>query len=327
MGQTILVTGGAGYIGSHVVQKLCDDGHKVVVLDHSPKERSQNADFRASLVRGDICDPFFVDLAFKLAGGDGAVDTVFHFAALKAVGKSMEDPGLYARVNIAGTMNLLEQCVRRRVRSFIFSSSCAVYGVPQQIPMQEDHPQEPANFYGHTKKVIEENLAWFSQLCGLRYSSLRYFNAAGYDLSGRIRQPEKNPTNLCPIIMEVAAGIRDKVEVYGDDYDTPDGTGVRDYIHVDDLVRAHIDAMLYTRERDLDLVVNLGTGRGYSVLEMIAAAELALGKPIPHELVGRRDGDPATLVAGSDLARAELLWEARHSDLPTIFESMLRVYT
>jgi UDP-glucose 4-epimerase len=319
--QKILVTGGAGYIGSHVVQQLCDDSWEVVILDNFSTGRRENVDRRAEVVEGDILNSEDLDLA--LADNIGVV---FHFAAWKAAGESMVDPGKYAWNNICGTVNLLNSMLRHKVSRFIFSSSAAVYGTPQYLPADEAHPVDPTNYYGYTKLAIEQNLRWYSQLMGLRYAALRYFNATGYDLSGRIKGRETNPANLSPVIMEVAAGERDKVQIFGTDYDTRDGTGVRDYIHVVDLVTAHVAAMDYICVKEEDLVINLGTGIGHSVLDMIAAAEKATGKPIPYEVRPRREGDPAELIASCDLAGKLLGWKARHSDLDTIFKSMCHVY-
>lgn len=316
-----LVTGGAGYIGSHVVYRLCDAGHHVVVLDNLSLGRRENVDPRAQFVEGDVREPADLERAFS-----EPVDVVFHFAAWKAAGESMVDPAKYATNNICGTLTLLNAMLARGVRHFVFSSSAAVYGEPAYLPADEQHPLAPANYYGYTKLAIEENLRWYSRLKGLRYAALRYFNATGYDLQGRVRGRERNPANLSPIVMEVAAGERSALQVYGDDYDTPDGTCIRDYIHVNDLAEAHLKAMEYLFRHDEDLVVNLGTARGHSVLEVIHAAEAATGRSIPYEVVGRRPGDPQMLVAACALAEERLGWKAVHSDLETIFRSMVPVY-
>ncbi len=318
---TALVTGGAGYIGSHVVYRLCDAGHRVVIFDNLSTGLRENVDPRATLVEGDLLVPDELRRAFA-----HDVDVVFHFAAWKAAGESMVDPAKYATNNICGTLALLNAMLTHGVRRFVFSSSAAVYGEPAYLPIDERHPLDPTNYYGYTKLAIEENLRWYSRLKGVRYAALRYFNATGYDLQGRISGRERNPANLSPLVMEAAAGLRPGLQVYGDDYDTPDGTCVRDYIHVDDLAEAHLLAMEYLTEHDRDLVVNLGTSTGHSVLEVIRAAESVTGRAVPYEVVGRRAGDPQTLVAGCALAEEVLGWKARHSDLATIFRSMQPLY-
>lgn len=317
----ILVTGGAGYIGSHIVRDLCDDGHIVTVLDNLSLGSEDNVDNRAELVVGDILNKDDLDKIFSKN-----IDVVFHFAAWKAAGESMIDPIKFSENNITGTLRLIEALVKHDVKYIVFSSSCAIYGVPQYLPLDEKHPKQPENYYGYTKLAIEENLEWYSKLKDIRYAALRYFNATGYDVKGQIRGREHSPTNLCPIIMEVASGERDKMEVYGNDYNTPDGTCIRDYIHVNDLSKAHLLAMDYIRDKNEDLAVNLGTGKGYSVLEMIDAAGKVVGKEINFEIVPRRPGDPDDLYASTELAGKKLNWKAGHSDLDTIFSSMIPVY-
>jgi UDP-glucose 4-epimerase len=238
----------------------------------------------------------------------------------------MIEPLKFSENNITGTLRLIDALVRHDVKYLVFSSSCAIYGVPQYLPLDEKHPKQPENYYGYTKLAIEENLEWYSRLKDIRYAALRYFNATGYDVKGQIRGKENKPTNLCPIIMEVASGMRDKMDVYGNDYNTPDGTCIRDYIHVNDLSKAHLLAMDYIRDNNEDLVVNLGTGKGYSVLEMIDAAAKVVGKEINFEIVPRRPGDPDDLYASTDLASELLKWKTGHSDLNTIFSSMKPVY-
>lgn len=317
----ILVTGGAGYIGSHCVKELCAAGQRITILDNFSLGLHENIDPRVEgVIEGDIRSD--ADLDQALAG----CEAVFHFAAWKAAGESMTDPGKYANNNICGTLNLLNAMVRHKVKFLVFSSSAAVYGNPQYLPIDEKHPTNPENYYGYTKLAIEENLRWYSQLKGIHFAALRYFNATGYDVDGQVRGKEKNPANLSPVVMETAAGMRAKMQVFGDDYDTKDGTCFRDYIHVNDLATAHLLAMNYIREHDDNLVVNLGTGSGHTVLEVIEAARKVTGREIPYEIVGRRAGDPTGLVASCDLAREVLRWEARYSDLETIFRTMARVY-
>ncbi len=317
----ILVTGGAGYIGCHVVQRLLDDSHKVLVFDNFATGERENIDPRAEVITGDVRSHKDLSSAFT-----DDIGMVFHFAALKAAGESMVKPGEFADNNITGTLNLIEHATSAGVSGFVFSSSAAVYGTPERVPLDETHPTRPDNYYGYTKLAIEENLGWYDKLKGLKFAALRYFNATGYDLSGRISLPEKNPGKLCPILMEVASGARESLQVFGDDYDTEDGTCVRDYIHVDDLVDAHIRAMNYLLEKSKSITVNLGTGSGYSVLEMLKALEKVCGKAIPHQITKRRPGDPPILIATSDRAKQALGWEAIHSDIETIFKSMCRIY-
>jgi UDP-glucose 4-epimerase len=320
-GYSILVTGGAGYIGSHVVHLLCDKGHRVIILDNFSLGCEENVDPRAEVIKGDILNT--ADLERALNTG---IDVVFHFAAWKAAGESMIDPGKYAVNNISGTINLLNAMLENNVCNCVFSSSAAVYGNPEYLPVDEKHPQNPANYYGYTKLAIEQNLYWYSKIRNIRYTALRYFNATGYDINGRIRGKEKNPANLTPIVMEVAAGLRDKMQVFGNDFDTRDGTCIRDYIHVNDLATAHLKAMEYLLNEKKNLVVNLGTGEGQTVLEMIHTAREVTNREIKYEITGRRAGDPQELIASSDLAKEILDWQAEYSDLKTILESMKKVY-
>ncbi len=317
----ILVTGGAGYIGSHLVHDLVEAGHEVIVLDNLSLGREENVPPQVKLIVGDVHNHEDLEQAFARP-----VDVVFHFAAWKAAGESMLNPSKYAQNNICGTLSLIDACVNHGVNYFVFSSSAAVYGDPQYLPIDEKHPTKPVNYYGYTKLAIEENLEWYSKLKGLKYACLRYFNATGYDIKGRVRGKEKNPANLSPVVMETIAGIREKMQVFGNDYPTPDGTGIRDYIHVNDLASAHILAMEYLLKNNQNLVVNLGTGRGHSVLDVIKAAEKVTGKKVNYEIVDRRPGDPPELVASCDLAFQLLGWKAQFSDLETIFKSMMPVY-
>ncbi len=317
----VLVTGGAGYIGSHAVADLCDKGHEVTVFDDLSLGLRENVDERAAFVRGSTLNPDDLEKALG-----NSYDAVMHFAAWKAAGESMLKPEKYSRNNLVGTINLLNAIVRHGVKMFVFSSSAAVYGYPKYLPVDENHSLDPINYYGFTKLEIERILRWYSVLKDLRFAALRYFNAAGYDVRGRVRGKEKNPANLLPIVMEVAAGSRERLEVYGDDYETRDGTGVRDYIHVNDLASAHVLALDYLSEKNRDLTVNLATGIGFSVLEVIAKAREVTGREIPYTIVDRRPGDPAELVATSNIAQKLLGWEVKHSDLETILSSMWSVY-
>lgn len=321
MKSNILIIGGAGYIGSHIVHHLVELGHNTIVFDNLSTGLKQNLHPDSKFVQGDILSEKDLQSIFK-----EKIDVVFHFAALKAAGDSMFHPTKFAQGNISGSINILKAMVDNKVDKIIFSSSAAVYGEPQYLPIDEEHPKDPTNYYGYTKLAIEENLRWFNKLKNIKYASLRYFNATGYDVRGRVTGQEKDTTNLSPLVMEVAAGMREKLLVFGDDYNTEDGTCIRDYIHVNDLSDAHIKAMNYLIDKNESLTVNLGTNKGSSVFQVIGAAQNAIGKNIKYEVVGRRAGDPANLVASYARAKELLNWEAKYSDLSTIFESMKKVY-
>ena len=237
----------------------------------------------------------------------------------------MQFPQKYSENNITGTLSVLETMHENNVKHIIFSSTAAVYGEPEYLPLDEKHPLKPINFYGYTKLSAENLLEWYKELMGISYISLRYFNAAGYDASGRIKYLEKNPQNLIPIIMEVAAGKRDKVDVFGDNYDTPDGTGIRDYIHVSDLVKAHLNA-LELIQTNQSALINLGSDQQYSVMDVIKIAEKISGKDIPYNIVQRRKGDPAKIYASTAYAKKILNWSAEHSSLENIIETTWRIY-
>ena len=317
----ILVTGGAGYIGSHVVLDLLEADHDVIILDDLSLGVELNIHSDAQFIFGSTLDNEALKVCFR-----DQVDAVIHLAAFKAAGESMTDPEKYSKNNISGTINLLNAMTDHGVHTFVFSSSAAVYGYPEYLPIDEDHPTDPINYYGFTKLVIESFLEWYGKLRGLKYVSLRYFNAAGYDPKGRILGLEQNPANLLPIVMEVASGERDKMEVFGDDYDTPDGTGVRDYIHVSDLASAHVKALDYLQSGD-SIMVNLATGEGYSVLDVIEKAREITGHPIPYEITARREGDPAKLIATSESAGELLDWEPKLSDLESLLKTTWRIYS
>ncbi len=318
----VLVIGGAGYIGSHTVLELCENGHSVAVFDNLSTGHLINIDSRAEFIQGDILNNDDLKDVFN-----GKFDAVFHFAALKAAGESMLEPGKYATSNITGTINILNQMVENNVTNFIFSSTAAVYGMPEYLPVDENHPINPINFYGHTKLAIENLLHWYSKLKGIRFGALRYFNAAGYDINGRIKGLEKNPANLLPIVLETAIGKRDSMDIYGDDYNTPDGTGIRDYIHVNDLATAHLRTLNYIVKTKENLTLNLATGKGYSVLEVIEKMQEIIGKNINYKIIDRRPGDPAELIAVSKLANEYLNWECNYSDIKTILQSMWDIYS
>ncbi len=315
----ILVTGGAGYIGSHVVLALCECRYDVVVLDDLSSGNREAVDDRAEFIQGSTLNNDNVATALN------GVDAVIHLAAFKAAGESMIDPGKYSQNNISGTISLLNAMITHEVDKFIFSSTAAVYGYPKYLPLDENHPLEPINYYGFTKLEIERILKWYGELKGLKYATLRYFNAAGYDPQRRIQFLEKNPANLIPIVMEVASGRREKMEVFGNDYDTTDGTGVRDYIHVTDLATAHVKAIEYLNENE-SIILNLATGESHSVLDVINKTKEISGKNIPYHIVDRRPGDPAELYARTTLAFDQLDWKANHSGLKSLIETTWQVY-
>lgn len=317
----ILVIGGAGYIGSHVTRAFLDSGHGVTVFDNLSSGSAMNLFDEAEFVHGDIAHP--VQLRKVMAGGfDGCV----HLAALKAAGVSMTDPGGYAEANISGTIDILNAALDTGLPRVIFSSSAAIFGSPRYLPIDEDHPKDPENFYGFTKLEIERLLEWYDRLKGLKFAAIRYFNAAGYDVDGRIGGLERHPENLLPVVMEVAAGVRKELSIFGNDYPTRDGTCIRDYVHVGDLARAHVSALEYIVRDGESLAVNLGSEHGVSVLEMVEQARKVTGRDIPAVITPRRPGDPAELVASSSRARELLGWEPRFSDTATLIESTWRVY-
>ncbi|NOZ74979.1 MAG: UDP-glucose 4-epimerase GalE [FCB group bacterium] len=318
----LLVTGGAGYIGSHVVMDCCDAGHDVVVYDDLSLGFRENVDPRATFIQGSTLDRERL-LSLCRTGQFGGV---IHLAAWKAAGESMLNPGKYLRNNLNGTYTLLDVILATGIPYFVFSSTAAVYGFPEYLPIDENHPTKPINYYGYTKLAIEKNLHWLDELSGLRFAALRYFNAAGYDVKHRIHCKERNPANLLPIVMEVASGKREFFEVFGNDYDTSDGTGVRDYIHVNDLASAHVQALNRLESSNKSLMVNLATGEGYSVLEVVKMAEEISGAAVPYKVVDRRPGDPDKLVAVSNRANELLHWKPQYSDLRTLLSSMWPLY-
>jgi len=318
----LLITGGAGYIGSHVVLAALDQGCNVTVIDNLSTGVEQNINEKTRFVLGSISSKAELFKLFK----NNKYDAVIHLAGSKAAGDSMLNPSKYAEDNIMYGLNLINACIENGIKIFIFSSSAAVYGKPKYIPIDENHPLIPYNYYGYTKLVIEENLKWFSMLKKIQFASLRYFNAAGYDVKNRINGIEKNPQNLIPIVMETAIGRRKKVKIYGKDYKTIDGTGVRDYVHVNDLARAHLKAIDYILSKEKDLTINLGTENGYSVLEIINKTMHKSKKTIGFNFENRRIGDSDVLISKSSLAKELINWEARYSDLDTIISSTWQVY-
>jgi UDP-glucose 4-epimerase len=317
----ILIVGGAGYIGSHVARAFLDEGYSVTVLDNLSSGRRQNLFSEAEFIEGDILD--YDGLRAAMGAG---FDALVHLAAFKAAGESMIRPEKYSVNNIIGAINLLNAACETGVRKFVFSSSAAVYGDPVYVPVDEKHPTIPINYYGFTKLEIERFLEWYDRLKGIKYAALRYFNAAGYDVAGRLFGLEKNPENLLPVVMEAAAGMRDGVSIFGQDYDTPDGTGVRDYVHVSDLADAHVAAFKYLEKTGESLMVNLGSENGISVKEMIDTARSVSGRPIQVKNAPRRPGDAAKMIASSAKALEALGWKAKRSDVKTLIESTWNVY-
>ncbi|MCI7441411.1 MAG: UDP-glucose 4-epimerase GalE [Treponema sp.] len=317
----VLVIGGAGYIGSHVVKELMAKGHQITVFDNLSSGLKQNLFKGNGFIKGDILNIKALDKAFAKG-----FDAFIHLAAFKAAGESMVCPEKYSVNNISGTINILNSAVSHGCLKMVFSSSAATFGEPQYLPIDENHPQNPENYYGFTKLEIERFMGWYDKIRGLKFAALRYFNAAGYDPEGVLYGLEKNPANLLPVMMEVAAGIREKLKVFGNDYPTRDGTCIRDYIHVTDLARAHVMALEYISSKNESLTLNLGTGNGITVTEMLAATRRITGKEIPADYVERRAGDPAQLTAKSDLAFEKLGWKAEYSDVDTLIDSTWKAY-
>ena len=317
----VLVIGGAGYIGSHVVKEMMKAGHEVTVFDNLSSGLRCNLFPKNGFIYGNILIPTEIEAAFAQG-----FDAFVHLAAFKAAGESMEKPEKYSVNNITGTLNIMNAALKYNCKKMIFSSSAAVFGAPEYLPIDEDHPKNPENYYGFTKLEIERFMGWYDKLKGLRFGALRYFNAAGYDPDGEIRGLEQNPANLLPRVMEVAAGMKPGMKVFGTDYDTRDGTCIRDYVHVTDLARAHVMALDYITKNDKSITVNLGTEEGTTVKEIIDAARKITGKEIPCEDVERRPGDPACLYAKSTKAKELLGWEPKYSDVDTLVKTTWEVY-
>ncbi len=309
----ILVIGGAGYIGSHMVKYLLQNGEKPLVLDNLELGHRQ-AVKGADLVQGDLRDRGMLDRLFK----ETEIECVMHFAAYASVGDSVENPAKYYDNNVNGCFNLLEAMRAAGVKQMIFSSSAATYGEPTQIPIPEDHIQFPTNPYGETKLVMERMLKWYYGAYGIRSISLRYFNAAGADPDGELGEDHEPEQHIIPVILQTALGKRETTKVFGTDWDTPDGTCIRDYIHVVDLADAHLRALNALRSGPTTSAYNLGNGEGFSVKQVIETCEKVVGRPIPSVAAPRRAGDPARLVASSDKIRKELGWSPRYPDLETI---------
>ncbi len=318
MSQSILVTGGAGYVGSHACKALARAGYRPVVFDNLSRGRRAAVRW-GPLIEGELADR--TRLAAALA--EHRVSAVMHFAAYAYVGESVADPALYYRNNLGGTLTLLEAMRDAGVGQIVFSSTCAIYGIPDAVPIAENAAQHPVNPYGETKLAIERALHWYGEAYGMRTATLRYFNAAGADAEGEIGECHEPETHLVPLVLQAALGQRPQLDIYGTDYPTPDGTAIRDYVHVDDLAIAHLRALERLRDGSASLAVNLGTGSGHSVRQVIAASERVSGRRVPVRPAPRRPGDPPALVADPGLAAELLGWRAQYSDLDTIIRTAL----
>jgi UDP-glucose 4-epimerase len=312
MSGRFLVTGGAGYVGSHLVLALAERGEEVVVLDDLRQGHRAAVPAGIRVIEAGAGDPAALDALL----GEGQWDAVFHFAALSLVGESMREPFRYLTENTTAGVRLIEACVRHGVRRFVLSSTAALFGTPETIPIPEQARVDPGSPYGESKWMIERALFWADRIHGLRSACLRYFNAAGADADGRLGEDHRPETHLIPLTIDAALGRRTALEVFGNDYATPDGTCIRDYIHVSDLAEAHLLALRQLDERSV--TYNLGNGRGYSVLEVIAAVEAVTGRKVPYRFAPRRPGDPPVLVASSELIRRETGWTPRLGGLHDI---------
>ena len=315
----ILVVGGAGYIGSHVNKELNKQGYKTLVLDNLSTGKKELIKW-GEFVEADLADKNKLLEIFNKY----KIEAVMHFAASKAAGESVEDPAKYYRNNVVNTLNLLEAMKEKGVKYFIFSSSAAVYGVPQYMPIDEKHPLNPINPYGQTKYIVEKMLADFETAYGLKYVALRYFNACGADLDGETGEWQGSSQNLIPLVLDVVIGARSEIGIFGTDYQTPDGTCVRDYIHVSDLASAHVLALKNLLDTSKSEIYNLGNGRGFSVREVMAAVKKITGKELKVVETERRAGDPAILVASSVKIMSELGWRPQIPEIEKIVESAWR---
>jgi UDP-glucose 4-epimerase len=315
----ILIIGGGGFIGSHMVKYLLQKGEQVVILDNFATGHRQAITGGVS-VEGDKRKPSDLSWVFEAY----PIECVMHFAAFIFAGESVREPAKYYENNVIGCHTLLEAMRQYHVKDLIFSSTAAVYGEPLEIPIQESHPHEPTSPYGETKRVMENMLCWYERAYGFRSIALRYFNAAGADPEGELGEDHRPEEHLIPLTLFTVMGKQRTLSVFGDDYDTPDGTAIRDYVHVWDLCEAHYLALQRLRAGAPGNVYNLGNGQGYSVLEVIRTAEAVVGKPIAYKLEARRAGDPARLIASSDKAKQELGWEPHYPDLRTMIEHAWR---
>lgn len=313
----VLVCGGAGYIGSHTVYELIERGHSVVVVDSLIKGHKAAVHNDAKFYLGDIRDEEFMDRVFK----ENNIDAVIDFAAFSLVGESVNEPFKYYENNVYGTLKLLEAMERAGVKKIVFSSTAATYGEPENDIIVESDKTIPTNPYGETKLTVEKMLKWADNAYGIKFVALRYFNAAGAHISGKIGEDHSPETHLIPIILQTALGQREKMFIFGDDYDTPDGTCVRDYIHVTDLADAHIKALEKLFKTNESGIYNLGNGKGFSVKEVIEKAKKVTGKDFKVEIEARRSGDPSTLIASSEKAIKELGWKPKFNTLDKIIET------
>lgn len=311
----ILVMGGAGYIGSHTVRNLLDSGYEVLVADNLFYGHREAIDSRAKFMHANLLEPLSLHSLFNTY----KIDAVIHFAAFAYVGESVTEPEKYYFNNVVGTLNLLRIMMAHRVKKIVFSSTCATYGEPHYTPIDENHPQEPINPYGRSKLMIEQIFADYERAYGLQHISLRYFNAAGCSADGTIGESHTPETHLIPLVLKAIKGDLQDIKVFGTDYDTPDGTCIRDYIHVEDLALAHRQAL--EKLGTYNGCINLGTGVGTSVKEIIVAAEEVTGKKCPVEYAPRREGDPARLFANNTKAREFLGWEPSYTDIKDILQT------
>ena len=316
MAKNILVTGGAGYIGSHTAKALARAGYRPVTYD-SLVYGHRHAVKWGPFIEGDIADTAKLERVIK----DEAIDAIVHFAAFAYVGESVTKPEIYFQNNVVGSLSLLDAMRHTGVKPIVFSSTCATYGMPDRMPITEETLQRPINPYGETKLMIERALAWYGPAHDIRSVSLRYFNACGADPEGEIGEEHDPETHLIPLILDAALGKRAAIDVYGTDYPTPDGTAVRDYIHVQDLADAHVKALAYLFDGGQTTQVNLGTGTGNSVREVIDAVERVTGRPVPKREVARRAGDPPELVADPSKANSLLGWKPQMSDIDSIIRT------
>ncbi|WP_391570570.1 UDP-glucose 4-epimerase GalE [Cohnella sp.] len=312
----VLVTGGAGYIGSHAVAALLEKGEQVVIVDNL-YQGHRDAILGGKFYEGDLRDGDFLAKVFE----ENDIDGVIHFAANSLVGESMKDPGKYYHNNVYGTLCLLEQMQKAGVSRIVFSSTAATYGEPERVPIDEYDRTVPTNAYGETKLSMEKMIRWFDVAHGIKFVSLRYFNAAGAHESGKIGEDHSPESHLVPLVLQVALGQREFISVFGDDYATEDGTCIRDYIHVSDLADAHILALERLRQGGDSAIYNLGSGNGYSVKQVIDVSREVTGHPIPAKIEARRAGDPAVLIASSERARKELGWAPKRDKLEAIVKS------
>ncbi|KRN12891.1 UDP-glucose 4-epimerase [Fructilactobacillus fructivorans] len=313
----VLVAGGAGYIGSHMVDRLINDGYDVVVVDNLSTGHRQAINPKAKFYEGDTRDSDFLDDVFSKE----RIDAVIHMDAFSLVPESMKDPLKYFDNNVIGMIKLLESMKKAGIKYLVFSSTAATYGNPERIPIYEKDRKDPINPYGESKLIMEHIMKWVDKAYGIKFVALRYFNAAGAKEDGSIGEDHHPETHLIPIVLKVAAGQQDTMKIFGDDYDTPDGTNVRDYVHVLDLADAHILAMKYLEKGNPSNIFNLGSSTGFSNKQIIDAARKVTGKKIPTEIAPRRGGDPDTLVANSDKAREVLGWKPQFDNIDSIIKT------